>query len=155
MDPVNLTRYFLLHCDSYEAVHKRFADRFSATLGRLPGVLEIEPGWRPLVWEMLERIEKIVMRDNLEVDTILIKEKFGGLRVRCDIQTDEVSKLVKNTIVEAEKTCELCAQPGCLCRKETFRQDVFTGFRVTEVINYWYKTLCPIHALSSGYEEAP
>ena len=56
MDPVNLTRYFLLHCDNYEAVHKRFADRFSATLGRFPGVSEIDPGWRSLVWEMLECI---------------------------------------------------------------------------------------------------
>jgi len=145
---------FLLHCDNYEAVHKCFADRFSATLGRLPGVLEIEPGWRPLLWEMLEGIEKIAVRDNLEVDTILIKEKFGGLRVRCDIQSDEVFKLVKNAIVESENTCELCGQPGSLCRKETFRQDGFNGFRVTEVINYWYKALCPVHALSSGYEKA-
>ncbi len=154
MDPVNLTRYFLLHCDSYEAVHKRFADRFSATLGRLPGVVEIGSGWRPLVWEMLECIEKVVVRDNLEVHTILIKDKFGGLRVRCDIQADDVLKLVNNAIGEAEKTCEQCGQPGWLCRKETYRRDVFNGFQVVEVVDYWYKTLCSVHALSSGYEKA-
>ena len=57
-----------------------------------------------------------------------VKEKFGGLRFYYYGGSEKFEKLVEFAEALAEKTCEVCGEPG---------QMMYDG--------YWQQTLCPEH----------
>lgn len=95
---------------------------------------ECDKGWYPLLNSLFEKIDKIVnpnifikvfriikgfiLRKKLSYsgfEVIQVKEKFGGLRVYTNFSTDEIENLIGEAEKKADKTCEICGRPGCLC----------------------------------------
>lgn len=56
---------------------------------------------------------------------IQVKEKFGGLRIYLNFDTEETDAIVKAAAEEAARTCEFCGNPGELYTKRG-----------------WFTTLC-------------
>lgn len=91
---------------------------------------ECDKGWYPLINELLDKIQKIVDRDNIEdFEISQIKEKFGELRVYPYFGTDEIFDLIDEYTEKSVHTCEICGKSG-----------------ETRMINGWLKTLCDEHA---------
>jgi hypothetical protein len=73
-----------------------------------------EKGWYPLIYDTLDKIEEIVVRDELDIQVTEIKEKFGGLRIYLDGYTDEIDKIVQDAEEQSFHICEICGEPGKL-----------------------------------------
>lgn len=74
---------------------------------------ECGEGWYPTLIELIEKISKIVKRDNLEnFRAVQVKEKFGGLRFYVNNGTDEIHKLIGETELKCENICEECGAPS-------------------------------------------
>lgn len=82
-------------------------------------------GWYPLIYETLDKIEEIALRDNLDIEVTEVKEKFGGLRIYLGNYTDEIDKIVLNAEEQSFYICELCGEPGKL-----------------REVNHWLMTRC-------------
>lgn len=90
----------------------------------------VDDGWEPIIRRLSEKLEPLGVRAHQ------VKEKFGGLRFYFGFATDslspeqeaEIEAAIKEAEREADKTCEVCGEPGFLCVK-----------------GHWYKTLCEAH----------
>jgi hypothetical protein len=82
-------------------------------------------GWYPLIYETLDKVQAIVDRDGLDIQVTEIKEKYGGLRIYLDGDTDEIFELTQMAEEQSYNVCELCGKPGKLHR-----------------VNGWYMTRC-------------
>jgi len=102
--------------------------------------LEINKGWKDLVLNLLNDIDKIDTEKLIKINTI--KEKFGGLRFYIDNTLQEVSykEEVYKLIEEAEKKsfeiCEICGKAGVPRRN-----------------CWWIKTLCEDHYVEHYAQE--
>ena len=86
--------------------------------------MECGDGWFDLIWELSEKIEKLINEyvEANPADTYVprasqIKEKFGGLRVYMNSETDEMTKIVDYIEEKSYTICERCGEKGTL-RKE-------------------------------------
>lgn len=88
---------------------------------------EVQDGWFEILKEALVKIESLA-KDCEEPPCLhQVKEKFGSIRIYLSCETEEMSKIIEETEIKSEKTCEFCGQPGriiaprfwlkCLCRK--------------------------------------
>lgn len=85
---------------------------------------DIDDGWYDIIWELSEKINPLVEKNNLAVEkdnyfqVIQIKEKFAGLRYYISGTIEEVFDEIHKYIGEAESksfsTCERCGKPGTL-----------------------------------------
>ena len=73
-----------------------------------------EKGWHQLIFDTLDKIEEIVVRDELDIQVTEVKEKFGGLRIYLDGYTDEIDSFVQAAEKQSFKICEICGEPGKL-----------------------------------------
>jgi len=71
----------------------------------------INDGWIPIVQKLIEDINKI--SENLDIEVVDIKEKFGTLRFYTDgCSSKEIDELIMQAEIESSITCDLCGQPG-------------------------------------------
>lgn len=84
-------------------------------------------GW----WPIIARLDQDLRKVAPDYQVLQVKEKFGGLRYYTTFPNanyleikDQVEPLMHSAQAEAERTCEVCGQPGTL-RTER-----------------WHKTLC-------------
>lgn len=84
-----------------------------------------DAGWHPMIHELLDKIQAIVDREGYDFRVTEIKEKFGGLRVYMDCETEEISRLIREYEQKSFSICEVCGESG-----------------KTRDLNGWYKTLC-------------
>jgi len=87
--------------------------------------LETGRGWYPLIYELLNKLQAIEDRDKIGLEITQIKEKFGGLRVYTNIDTDEIWNLIEEAEAKSFTICEFCGKPGKL-----------------RLNHGWYTTLC-------------
>jgi hypothetical protein len=86
-------------------------------------------GWFSLLWEFGERIEKI-KPENYKI--LQIKEKFGGLRLNGENESEEIKEIVREIESRSYTVCEFCGKPGKLRRPMV-----------------WIRTLCFKHYIIS------
>lgn len=94
---------------------------------------ECGEGWYSIIEEAFDKIEetiekmpkkeKKIFKQSFEI--LQIKQKLGGLRIYVNMYTDEIIKAIADAEEKAEKTCEICGNPG----------------KIRE-LNYWLFTNC-------------
>jgi hypothetical protein len=94
-------------------------------------------GWVDIVWRLSEQLEP------LGVECDQVKEKFGGLRFYTsgteDPNDKRIDDLIRQAEHEAERTCDICGNPGKL--------GMFTKFYV--------RALCPEHTPKDVEQDVP
>jgi len=91
---------------------------------------EVGDGWRPLVIELLDKIQKIVdnNQEYSELRVLQIKSKYASLRVYLNYYFEEIEKLIDEYEEKSIYICEVCGEIG-----------------KTRDINHWYTVLCDKH----------
>ena len=116
-----------------DKIEKQFKERWPKWFGGLDASpmksclafgFECSSGWRDLLWQLCEDIEKLGPGDDFEVHQV--KEKFGGLRFYTSGTTNEVSDRISQAESESYETCESCGT----------KENVTTGGKG------WISTLC-------------
>lgn len=101
--------------------NKQFEERFSRILHNKQVMFETGPGWRPMLWELFERIETIAMPYKIQIEIQQIKEKFGNLRFYYEVSSvyeeDEVNRsalvLIGQLVdIYKEKSYHICDITG-------------------------------------------
>lgn len=102
-------------------------------------------GWLDIVWRLSEQLEP------LGVQCDQVKEKFGALRFylrdrqahaepeAVQAEREVASKLIRAAEDEADRTCEICGQPGKLGKQTT----------------HYVRTLCPEHTPEDVAQDVP
>lgn len=78
---------------------------------------EIGEGWIPIMRKLCENVQAIIDTNPekyKDFEFAQVKEKFGGLRVYCNRNFDEIEELIEDAQREADRTCEVCGKPGKL-----------------------------------------
>ena len=91
---------------------------------------EVGNGWKPLVIELLDKIQKIV-DENLEYSelrVLQVKSKYASLRVYLNYYFEEIEKLIDEYEEKSAHICEVCGKKG-----------------EERNINNWYTVLCAKH----------
>ena len=90
---------------------------------------ECDEGWWPLIIECFDKIQFLLDEKYPKLKKtfliVQVKEKFGGLRIYCNYDNDEIDSLIDEACEKAEQTCEVCGQPGKMQSKY-----------------HWMKTIC-------------
>lgn len=102
-----------------------FSDQDNRNNFRLFG-FECDDGWFGLLKECIQGIKEVCERDNLDVKTHQVKEKYAELRFYLCTYTESLNEIIEKAEKKATQTCEMCGLPGKA--KETRWQ--------------WWKTLC-------------
>jgi hypothetical protein len=91
---------------------------------------EVGDGWRPLVIELLDKIQKIVDEnpEYSELKITEIKSKYASLRVYLNYYFEEIEKLIDEYEKMSIHICEVCGEKGKVRN-----------------INYWLYCLCNKH----------
>jgi hypothetical protein len=74
--------------------------------------IETKEGWDNIIETACTKIEALNIEGLLCVQ---IKEKFGGLRLYCNFETPEVSKIIREAESLAWQTCEMCGTTENVC----------------------------------------
>ncbi|WP_345441475.1 hypothetical protein [Microbacterium gilvum] len=105
-----------------------------------PEVLDVSPGWYPLLGRLNERLAAIAPG----YVVLQCKSKFGSLSFHAQpaadppIHVDEFSDVIRDAEWESIETCEECGAPA-----------------KQYVIRLWVVTLCDQHAEAARLAEAP
>lgn len=75
---------------------------------------ECRDGWKDLLWELCEKIEKELnenpeLKENFEV--LQVKEKFGGLRFYIIDGNDNINDSIDEAEEKSYTVCEVCGSP--------------------------------------------
>jgi hypothetical protein len=94
---------------------KKKAPKFLSKINHI----DCESGWQNLLSELVWLIENHInfsVPDELKehLYAVQIKEKFASLRVYCNQQTPYMEGAIDLASNLAEKTCELCGNPGSI-----------------------------------------
>lgn len=102
-------------------------------------------GWYPVIYEAFDKIQKYLnnwknwkLRKDFRV--VQVKEKFGGLRIYCNFDTDYIDNIINEACRIAYETCENCG---------TKDNNVST-----RTVYGWMTTLCEPCANKSEEESA-
>lgn len=100
----------------YLQEYQRLAKKFPRLYTKVMCGISFHLAWGPVIDELSEEIEKIVMEDNLtEFKVDQVKEKFGGLRYYVSGANDRVYKAIAKAEKKIETMCVVCGEPGKLC----------------------------------------
>ena len=85
------------------------------TLDKIPDAwgkyVSVEPGWYPIVIQLDQQLSAI----DPSYEIHQVKEKFGGLRYYCSLDTDPSAEgYIKEAEDKAACTCDRCGAPGTL-----------------------------------------
>lgn len=94
-------------------------DRIPAQWGKW---IQVDKGWHDILVDLDCKLAAL----DPSYEVFQVKEKFGGLRYYCSLETDEARELIQTAEEKAAVTCEQCGQPG-----------------KSVSIRGWIKTLCP------------
>jgi len=72
--------------------------------------VECGPGWYPLVWEAMERLEDL-RREGHPITLLQIKEKYGALNIYLT-GSNEALDVVDRIEERSRHICEECGRPG-------------------------------------------
>lgn len=93
---------------------------------------ECGDGWYHLLLDLSQKLEEEILKHPKDsrgnYQATQVKEKFAGLRFYMSSSTNEMENIIANAEDQAEKTCEVCGNPG---KVETGR--------------HWLKTRCVDH----------
>lgn len=91
---------------------------------------ECNAGWIELIRKFGKKCkEHNLLYPDQPIVALIVKEKFGGLRIQgLTNMTEELWSLLREVEEESYYVCEVCGQPGKLLTK-----------------NYWWKTRCKEH----------
>jgi len=93
-------------------------------------------GWYDIILQLCTDIQAHANTNNLQVDIVQVKEKFGGLRVYCNATDEVIDKLIEEAENKSLVTCEICGNKAQTTSK-----------------GGWCKTICVEHARKLGYKE--
>jgi ribosomal protein S14 len=92
---------------------------------------ECGDGWFDLVWQLSAEIESLAYLEGISKITeawpsiVILKQKFGSLRVQFDKEVSEhIEALLSNAYNQSMETCELCGAPAKLLRELKFSRRV-------------------------------
>lgn len=92
---------------------------------------DIDDGWVPLIRDLSEKLERLIMalpeEERAEYRAEQVKEKFGGLRFYMSKLTVEMQAAIREAEALSTSVCEVCSAPGETCG------------------GGWIKTLCAVH----------
>jgi len=91
---------------------------------------ECSEGWYSLIEKMIDELNPL--SENLDINIVQIKEKYGTLRVYIDNGTDDMYAVVDKYEIQSAKICEYCGEEASV------RNNIG-----------WHRTLCEQH-----YKEA-
>jgi hypothetical protein len=74
-------------------------------------VLDVGPGWLPLIEELSAKLEPLC---NDEVFAVQVKEKYGTLRFYMSCYTSEVERMIEDAEHRSQFICMGCGEPGQL-----------------------------------------
>lgn len=138
MNAINETRLFLRFRDTLFPKYLR--ENLVIMFG-----FECGDGWYDLLYQLFENLEEVVKKLDLTKEPdfgtteifkfciLQVKEKYGGLRVYTNWETEEIADLISNAEKESFNICEVCGSPGKL------RTDVG-----------WIKVYCDLHHETIG-----
>ncbi|KXO92879.1 MULTISPECIES: hypothetical protein [Tsukamurella] len=114
------------------------ADALASIRARfLPGaypMLEIRPGWYPIIIDLDRKLSAI----DPSYQLVQVKEKFGGLRYYVEFEPDRTrpgfGDLIRAAERRSERTCEECGAEGAPSHRGS-----------------WARTLCAADAAASGF----
>jgi hypothetical protein len=93
---------------------------------------ETDDGWFRIIHELSAELEELIRRlpagERDEYYAVQVKEKFGTLRFYMNMETEEMSRAIREAEGRSASACEVCGRPGTL-----------RG-------GGWLKTLCDAHA---------
>jgi len=87
-------------------------------------LLDVGPGWHPLITTLVEDLEKL----GWDGQVCQVKEKFGGLRFYIGAESDEIQLRIAEAEKQSYKICGWCGKPGTLVKLG------------------WWMTRCPEHS---------
>lgn len=90
--------------------------RSNENLSCLAWGFECGKGWRKLLSEFFEELDKLDLPQNFTVDQV--KEKFGTLRIYTSCHTEEIYNLIKKYEKMSGKTCEKCGHENAKLRTD-------------------------------------
>ncbi|OAA83569.1 hypothetical protein [Clostridium ljungdahlii] len=100
---------------------------------------EYGSGWHDLIIELVEKIENIYKKNNINVCEFKIdriREKYGELQFDALSSIKEVYAVIAEYENKAYTICDECGEVGSLCEK-----------------NGWLETLCEKCAFKNGYKK--
>ena len=129
----------------YSEVQKKFEDAYPLLMHQSGDSsfnrfgLEVGPGWYPLIFELFGLVDDIQKATGKAASISQVKEKFGTLRIYCNLPCEAVEQDIIETVFEdmSSRTCDFCGLPGKLSDKEG-----------------WWATRCDKHRGISDFAEA-
>lgn len=86
----------------------RYKDKSVASL-----TFDMEDGWEPLLRELSSFLESLIVRHGLPHRAIVVKEKYGELRLYTDpAPTQDMRLLISGATRASREVCEICGEPG-------------------------------------------
>ncbi len=103
---------------------------------------ECGDGWYGIIFDAFDKIQKHLNKIRnwklrKEFRVVQVKEKFGGLRIYCNYETEYISDVIDEAVEIAYQTCELCGTTNNVDMR---------------LVNGWYSTLCEKCAKSKEEE---
>ena len=106
-------------------MHPQLLAKPTSEAARVPFAVDgfaVGDGWLAILDEMAVEIEQTCARTGSKLPTVLlIKEKFGTLRVYIDGGDEGVDAIIARAEERSAVTCEDCGAPGSLRRKGFLR----------------------------------
>jgi hypothetical protein len=101
--------------------------------------LEVGPGWYPLIYELFGFVDDMQRATGKAASISQVKEKFGTLRIYCNLPCESIEQAIIETIFESmsARTCDFCGSSGKLGNNEG-----------------WWATRCDEHRGISDFDEA-
>lgn len=87
---------------------KSWAPRFPRVLAEARGMLEVGPGWLPILEQLFAELEQL--REPPQVGSV--KSKFARLRISHSGANEQAKQLFAQAERAAAITCERCNSPG-------------------------------------------
>jgi len=79
---------------------------------------ETDDGWFQIIHELSAELEELIRRlpaaERDDYYVVQVKEKFGTLRFYMNMETEEMSRAIRETEGRSASACEVCGRPGTL-----------------------------------------
>jgi hypothetical protein len=77
-------------------------------------------GWTDLLYRFSCDVQELIDNglESKDLTVVQVKSKFASLRVYTAGNQDAFDELLDKYVEEAERTCELCGDPGCVIVKK-------------------------------------
>lgn len=79
---------------------------------------ETVDGWFRIIYELSAELEELIKRlrsdERNDYYAVQVKEKFGTLRFYMNMETEEMSRAIREAEGRSASACEVCGWPGTL-----------------------------------------